>query len=118
MPPTDEWVTADCSSGAVVWAPRTALFILRGSLPLQDPLPRLRRRKALPEKLPPMMSPIKSLFGRRTNAGLMLGLPGHQATTGGLPGVCFPGALPASFQMRLVLAIRSTLLRVLSSWRL
>ena len=57
----------------------------------QDPMPRLRRRKALPEKLPPMMSPIKSLFGRRTNAGLMLGLPGHQATTGGLPGVCFPG---------------------------
>lgn len=60
---------------------------------LQDPLPRMRRRKSLPEKLPPMMSPIKSLFGRRTNAGLMLGLPGHQATTGGLPGVCFPGAL-------------------------
>ncbi|CAL5228881.1 g12095 [Coccomyxa viridis] len=57
----------------------------------KDPMPRLRRRKALPEKLPPMMSPIKSLFGRRTNAGLMLGLPGHQATTGGLPGVCFPG---------------------------
>ena len=42
---------------------------------LQDPLPRMRRRKSLPEKLPPMMSPIKSLFGRRTNAGLMLGLP-------------------------------------------
>lgn len=63
---------------------------------MQDPMPRLRRRKALPEKLPPMMSPIKSLFGRRTNAGLMLGLPGHQATTGGLPGVCFPGAFPYS----------------------
>ncbi|KAK9904239.1 hypothetical protein WJX75_007439 [Coccomyxa subellipsoidea] len=57
----------------------------------KDPSPRVRRRKALPEKIPPMMSPIKSLFGRRTNAGLMLGLPGHTATTGGLPGVCFPG---------------------------
>lgn len=40
-----------------------------------------------------MMSPIKSLFGRRTNAGLMLGLPGHTAAPGGLPGVCFPGIL-------------------------
>ncbi len=60
-------------------------------------MPRLRRRKALPEKLPPMMSPIKSLFGRRTNAGLMLGLPGHQATTGGLPGVCFPGKSPKCY---------------------
>ncbi|BDA45560.1 probable protein lin-9 homolog at C-terminar half [Coccomyxa sp. Obi] len=57
----------------------------------KEPAPRLRRRKALPEKIPPMMSPIKSLFGRRTNAGLMLGLPGHTASTGGLPGVCFPG---------------------------
>lgn len=54
-------------------------------------MPRQRRRKALPEKIPPMMSPIKSLFGRRTNAGLMLGLPGHPAAPGGLPGVCFPG---------------------------
>ncbi|EIE20316.1 hypothetical protein COCSUDRAFT_67577 [Coccomyxa subellipsoidea C-169] len=57
----------------------------------KDPTPRVRRRKALPEKIPPMMSPIKSLFGRRTNAGLMLGLPGHTAAPGGLPGVCFPG---------------------------
>ncbi len=40
-----------------------------------------------------MMSPIKSLCGRRTNAGLMLGLPGHTAAPGGLPGVCFPGIL-------------------------
>jgi hypothetical protein len=60
----------------------------------QEPAPRLRRRKALPEKIPPMMSPIKSLFGRRTNAGLMLGLPGQGAAPGGLPGVCFPGAHP------------------------
>lgn len=64
----------------------------------------MRRRKALPEKIPPMMSPIKSLFGRRTNAGLMLGLPGQGAAPGGLPGVCFPGVqchlfsgIPASF---------------------
>ncbi|KAK9790519.1 hypothetical protein WJX73_007410 [Symbiochloris irregularis] len=41
------------------------------------PMPRGRRRKPLPEKIPPMMSPIKSLFGRRTTAGLMLGIPGH-----------------------------------------
>ncbi|KAK9790510.1 hypothetical protein WJX73_001100 [Symbiochloris irregularis] len=40
-------------------------------------MPRGRRRKPLPEKIPPMMSPIKSLFGRRTTAGLMLGIPGH-----------------------------------------
>ena len=82
---------------------------------MQDPLPRLRRRKALPEKLPPMMSPIKSLFGRRTNAGLMLGLPGHQATTGGLPGVCFPGAKPSKFYMKVVLAMCPTTLRVLAA---
>lgn len=44
---------------------------------VQAPMPRRRRRKALPEKIPPMMSPIKSLFGRRTTAGLMLGIPGH-----------------------------------------
>ena len=67
-------------------------FPLEVKCDVQDPMPRQRRRKALPEKIPPMMSPIKSLFGRRTNAGLMLGLPGHPAAPGGLPGVCFPGA--------------------------
>ena len=32
------------------------------------PMPRQRRRKAAPEKAPPMMSPIKSLFGRRVGS--------------------------------------------------
>lgn len=36
-----------------------------------EPVPRQRRRKAAPERVPPMMSPIKSLYGRRTTAGII-----------------------------------------------
>ncbi|KAK9835338.1 hypothetical protein WJX81_003256 [Elliptochloris bilobata] len=63
---------------------------------------RQRRRKSAPEKLHPMMSRIKSLFGRRGGGGLLLGVPGVPAGMGGalsssptaaspLPGIILPG---------------------------
>ena len=59
---------------------------------MRPPVLRQRRRKSAPEKIPPMMSPIKSLFGRRTTAGLMLGLPGSTPSLLlGLPGLALPG---------------------------
>ncbi|KAL3133301.1 hypothetical protein ABBQ38_007180 [Trebouxia sp. C0009 RCD-2024] len=50
-----------------------------------DPVPRQRRRKAAPERVPPMMSPIKSLYGRRTTAGII-----------NIPSVSGCGFLPTS----------------------
>ena len=44
---------------------------------------RISRRKALPERIPPMVSPIKSLFGRRSTGGAMASLP-SQANPGTL----------------------------------
>lgn len=48
-------------------------------------MPRQRRRKAAPERVPPMMSPIKSLYGRRTTAGII-----------NIPSVSGCGFLPTS----------------------
>lgn len=57
------------------------------------PMPRQRRRKAAPEKAPPMMSPIKSLFGRRVGSNSFGSATSifqsiHQANAGELQLAC------------------------------
>ena len=57
-----------------------------------EPVPRQRRRKAAPERVPPMMSPIKSLYGRRTTAGI-INIP-SVSSCGFLPTSATPFLLP------------------------
>ncbi len=66
------------------------------------PVPRQRRRKAAPERAPPMMSPIKSLFGRRVG-GSSFGTATsifqsiHQANAGESPPAMLAHSPPLEF---------------------